>query len=132
MAKISILTSKSTSSSPSDPPSADWVSRHYRESAYGAVGAIDFKPAITARHVAVYSNNAAPLSLAEVEVYGKLILHHDIKVHSWIFFGFFLGKRKEKSLTGIKLKACLSKFLLEQIKALTLNKTKPFSPNSLN
>ena len=94
MAKISILTSKSTSSSPSDPPSADWVSRHYRESAYGAVGTIDFKPAITARHVAVYSDNTASLSLAEVEVYGKLILHHDIKVHSWIFFGFFLGKRR--------------------------------------
>ena len=89
MAKISILTSKSTSSSPSDPPSADWVSRHYRESAYGAVGTIDFKPAITARHVAVYSDNTASLSLAEVEVYGKLILRHDIKLYSWNFLDFF-------------------------------------------
>ena len=57
---------------PSNPPSADWVNRTYRESAYGAVGIIDFKPAIIARHVAVYNGNNAPLSLAEVEVYGKV------------------------------------------------------------
>ena len=68
LAKISILTS--TSTSPSDPP-ADWVNRTYREEPYGAVGIIDFIPAITARHVAVYSGNNKPLSLAEVEVYGK-------------------------------------------------------------
>ena len=69
LAKISILTS--TPTSPSDPPSAEWVNRTYREEPYGAVGIIDFKPAIAARHVAVYSNNTEPLSLAEVEVYRK-------------------------------------------------------------
>ena len=89
LAKISILTSKSKLASPSDPPSADWVSRHYRESAYGTVGTIGIKPAITARHVAVHSDNTAPLSLAEVEVYGKLILRHDIKLYSWNFLDFF-------------------------------------------
>ena len=69
LAKISILTS--TSTSPSDPPSADWVNRTYREEPYGAVGIIDFIPAITARHVAVHSGNNETLALAEVEVYGK-------------------------------------------------------------
>ena len=69
LAKVTILTS--TSTSPSNPPSADWVNRNYREEPYGAVGIIDYIPAITARHVAVYSNNTEVLTLAEVEVYGR-------------------------------------------------------------
>ena len=73
MTKMSILTSNSTTTQPSDPSltSADWARQNYKESAYDAVGAIDFQLAVIARHVAVYSENTASLSLAEVEVFGK-------------------------------------------------------------
>ena len=76
MAKISILTSNATSTQPEDPSlkSDVWVKRVYRGQAYAAVCVIDFRPAIVARHVAFNSENTAPLSLAEVEVFGKLNL----------------------------------------------------------
>ena len=73
MAKISVLASNFSSTQLEDPsPSSDvWISRDYRKAAYGDVGVIDFRPAIVARHVAVYSKKKAALSLAEVEVFGK-------------------------------------------------------------
>ena len=64
----------------SDPPSADWVNRTYREEPYGAVGTIDFIPAITARHVAVYCLCPTALALAEVEVYGKFISNNALEL----------------------------------------------------
>ena len=74
MTKTSILTSNSTTTQPSDPSltSADWARQNYKESAYDAVGTIDFQPAVLARHAAVYSEdeNNSGLSLAKVEVFG--------------------------------------------------------------
>ena len=71
MAKISILTAKVTQ--PEDPAliSDIWKLVNYRESAYDRVGEIKFNASIPARHVAVYSENEQPLTLVEVEVYGK-------------------------------------------------------------
>ena len=75
LAKITVLTSVAGTASP-NPPSLsdnDWISRDYRGPAYDAVGIIDLKPAVLARHVAVFSeNDDKPLSLAEVEIYGKI------------------------------------------------------------
>ena len=70
MAKTSILISNSWLTS------ADLVFHNYSESAYDAVGAIDFQLAVIARHVAVYNedNNISGLSLAEVEVFGYWVL----------------------------------------------------------
>ncbi|XP_067943027.1 uncharacterized protein [Watersipora subatra] len=70
LAKITTLTS--ILDNPTDPSlsSPDWIARAYREPAYAAVGIIDFKPAIQAQHVAVYSSlDSTPLALLEVEVY---------------------------------------------------------------
>ena len=78
LAKVTILTS--TFTSPPDPPTGYWINKTYSEPAYGAVGIIDFKPAITARHVAVYSDNTEPLVLAEVEVYGKFISSNSLEL----------------------------------------------------
>ena len=49
--------------------------RNYQEKAYGAVGTVDFYPPIEAQHVAVISIlTDAPLTLAEVTIYGLFIL----------------------------------------------------------
>ena len=78
MTKMSILTSNSTTTQPSDPSltSADWARQNYTESAYDAVGTIDFQSAVIATHVAVYSenDNNSGLSLAEVVVFGYWVL----------------------------------------------------------
>ena len=55
--------------------SFDWTFRHYEAGSYGAVGTVDFNPQISAQHVAVVSVLIdAPLSLAEVIIYGMFIL----------------------------------------------------------
>ena len=74
LANISIYTSNEQS--PEDPStsSSDWIFRHYRQNPYGAVGTIDFNPPIEAQHVAVIGNLvSAPLSLAEVLIFGKFV-----------------------------------------------------------
>ena len=73
LADVTILTSNSTSTAPPQPSLSSnvWVARNYREKPYAMVGEIDFRPAITARHIAVYSANTEALSLAEVDVYGR-------------------------------------------------------------
>ena len=100
LALISILTSNSTSTQPADPSrvSNAWVTANYRELTYAAVGIIDFRPATIARHVAVYSENLEPLSLAEVEVYGKIkyslrsatLKHKDCMI--WLYINYYCSK----------------------------------------
>lgn len=71
LAKISILTSLVVQPVNLSHSSYEWVRRDYRIPPYAAVGIVDFKPVLMARHVAVYSENTQALSLAEVEIYGK-------------------------------------------------------------
>ena len=52
-----------------------WTNRSYQGPAYGAVGIVNFTSPIEAQHVAVVSESlTAPLSLAEVVVYGELYI----------------------------------------------------------
>ena len=74
LANISIYTSNEPLPENPSTSSFDWISRHYRQDPYGAIGAIDFNPPIEAQHVAVISTVVGePLSLAEVIVYGKFV-----------------------------------------------------------
>ena len=68
-----ILIRSSLRAQPTDPSlsSNHWITIDDRKAPYGAVGVIDFKYGLLARHVAVYSKNTEALSLAEVEIYGK-------------------------------------------------------------
>ncbi|XP_067943024.1 fucolectin-4-like, partial [Watersipora subatra] len=71
LANITTLTSILDNLTDPSLSSPDWIARAYRGPAYAAVGIIDFKPAIQAQHVAVYSSSdSKPLALLEVEVYG--------------------------------------------------------------
>ena len=58
---------------PEDPSlrSVQWEKNNYQEEPYGAIGIIAFVSPVEAQHVAVYSQNTAPLSLVEVVVYGE-------------------------------------------------------------
>ena len=71
LANITTLTS--VYETPEDPSlnSVRWTNRSYQEESYGVVGIIAFVSPVEAQHVAVYSQNTAPLSLVEVVVYGE-------------------------------------------------------------
>ena len=83
LAEIYILTSSIPSPESPSTYSSDWINRFYRNEPYGDVGTIHLNPQISAQHVAVVSVlTNAPLSLAEVIIYGMLILsmlvfHHE-------------------------------------------------------
>ncbi|XP_067943016.1 uncharacterized protein [Watersipora subatra] len=110
LANITTLTSTLDSLTDPSLSSSDWIARAYREPAYAAVGIIDFKPSIQARHVAVYSSldpttvlnsrgkPSGALALVEVEVYGTNNLALDKTVSQSTTLG---SNSAEKANNGI-------------------------------
>ena len=75
LAELYILTSNVPSPETPSTYSPHWITRYYRKEPYGAVGTLDFNPQVKAQHLAVISVlTNAPLSLAEVIIYGAHIL----------------------------------------------------------